>query len=163
MSELVYFIPAFHNGIPALLERNVAGGRVHVQAGHENDAYFSVPLHQFSRKDVRLLRSGNLCEFLCLCFSLDPASQIFKKLLKLLILVLRQINIRVIIYLNDMLSMGKTRETILKFRHNHMKRKDSLEIRVALSLILILTWNFGSGLSNSSSWVHQFLQNGKRR
>ena len=32
------------------------------------DAYFSVPLHQSSRNYVRFSWSGNLYEFLCLCF-----------------------------------------------------------------------------------------------
>ena len=67
------------------------------------DAYFSVTLHQSSRKYVRFLWSGSLYEFLCLCFNLDPAPSIFTKLLKVPISVLRRINIRVIIYLDDML------------------------------------------------------------
>ena len=37
------------------------------------EAYFTVPLDKSSRDLVRLLWEGNLCEFLCLCFSLGPA------------------------------------------------------------------------------------------
>ena len=46
------------------------------------DAYFSVSLHKDSRKLVWFLWSGNLYEFLCLCFGLGPAPRIFTKLLK---------------------------------------------------------------------------------
>ena len=35
--------------------------------------------------------------------------------------------------------------------HSHKKRKDSLETRAAFSWILILTWNFGGGPSDSAS------------
>ena len=41
------------------------------------DAYYSVPLHYSSRNYVRFLWSGNLYEFLCLCFDLELASRIF--------------------------------------------------------------------------------------
>ena len=80
------------------------------------DAFFSVPLHQSSRKYIRFLWSGSLYEFLCLCFGLDPAPRIFTKLIKVPISVLSRINIRVIIYLDDMLLMGQTMEEILMSR-----------------------------------------------
>ena len=41
----------------------------------------------------------NLHEFLCLCFSLGPASRIFTKILKIPIAILCDINIRMDIYL----------------------------------------------------------------
>ena len=76
------------------------------------DAYFSVPLHQSSWNYVRFSWSGNLYEFLCLCFGLGPAPRIFSKLLKRPMSVLRRINIRTVIYLDDMLIMGQTLEEI---------------------------------------------------
>lgn len=80
------------------------------------DAYFSIPLHKDSRKYVRFAWSGNLYEFLCLCFGLDPAPNNFIKLLKIPIALLRRLNIRLIIYLDDILLMGKTLREILKSR-----------------------------------------------
>ena len=71
------------------------------------DAYFSVPLNPASRKFVWFLWSGKLYEFLCLCFGLGPAPIIFTKLPKIPIL-LRRLNIRIIIYLYDMLLIGHT-------------------------------------------------------
>ena len=47
------------------------------------DPYFSVPLHKDSKKMIRFQWSGNLYEFLCLCFGLGPAPRIFTKLLKI--------------------------------------------------------------------------------
>ena len=47
-----------------------------------------------------------------LCFGLGPAPRIFTKLLKIPIAILRRINIRMIIYLDDMLLMGHSTEEI---------------------------------------------------
>ena len=73
-------------------------------------AYFSVPLCKESRKYVRFLWLGNLYEFLCLCFGLGLAPRIFSKLLKVPIALLRWLNIRLVIYLDDILLMGQTLE-----------------------------------------------------
>ena len=59
--------------------------------------YFSVPLEKNSRQFICLSLSGNLYEFLCLCFGLGPTLQIFTKLLKVPMTVIRRINIRIII------------------------------------------------------------------
>ena len=67
------------------------------------DAYFSVPLEKNSRQFVRFCWSGNLYEFLYLCYGLGPAPRIFTKLLKVPMTMLRKINIKIIIYLDDML------------------------------------------------------------
>ena len=69
------------------------------------DAYYCVSLQKNSRKYVQLRWSGNLYEFLCLCFGLDPAPRIFTELLKIPISILRRINVRMIIYLDGMLLM----------------------------------------------------------
>ena len=66
------------------------------------DAYFSVPLKKNSRHFVRFRWSGNLYKFLCLCFSLGLAPRIFTKLLKVPMKIVRRINIKIIIYLEDM-------------------------------------------------------------
>lgn len=80
------------------------------------DAYFSIPLLKESRKLIRFLWSANLYEFLCLCFGLGPAPRVFTKLLKVPIAVLRKFNIRIIIYLDDMLILAKSREEALRSR-----------------------------------------------
>ena len=80
------------------------------------DAYFTVPLNKNSHKFVRFLWSGNLYQFICLCFGLGTAPRIFTKLLKIPIALLRRINIRLVIYLDDMLLMGRTMKDILTAR-----------------------------------------------
>ena len=74
------------------------------------NAYFSVPLCMSSRKFVIFAWSGKLYHFLCLCFGLGPASRIFPKLLKVSIALLRWLNIHLVIYLDDILLMGRTLE-----------------------------------------------------
>ena len=76
------------------------------------DGYYCVPLQESSRNYVRFCWSGNLNKFLCLCFSLGPAPRIFTKLFKIPIGILRRINIRIVIYLDDMLLMGYSIEEI---------------------------------------------------
>ena len=72
------------------------------------DACFCVLLHRNHQKILRFQWKGNVYEFLCLCFGLGPAPRIFTKLLKIPIAVLRQIQIRIIIYLDDILLMSQT-------------------------------------------------------
>ena len=76
------------------------------------DAYFGIPLDKSSRKYIRFQWEGNLYEFLCLCFGLGPAPLIFTKLLKIPIALLRRINVRIIIFLDDMLVMAQTLKEI---------------------------------------------------
>ena len=55
------------------------------------ETYFVVPLTKNSQKFVRFQWSGNIYEFLCLCFRLGSASRIFTKLLKVPIALLRRV------------------------------------------------------------------------
>ena len=70
------------------------------------DTHFSVPLDQNSRKFLKCQWKGTLYEFMCLCFGLDPAPRVFKKLLNIPISFQRKINIRLLIYLGDMLILS---------------------------------------------------------
>uniref|UniRef100_A0A7M6DR42 Reverse transcriptase domain-containing protein n=1 Tax=Clytia hemisphaerica TaxID=252671 RepID=A0A7M6DR42_9CNID len=80
------------------------------------DAYFSVPLHNLSRKYVSFRWKGKIYEFLCLCFGLGPAPRIFTKLMKIPIALLRRLNVRLIIYLDDCLLMASSIEELLMAR-----------------------------------------------
>ena len=83
------------------------------------DAYFNVPLNRNSRKFVRFQWKWTLYEFMSLCFRLGPAPRVFTKLFKISISLLRKINIRVIIYLDDMLILSHTRSSH-ESRHSHI-------------------------------------------
>ena len=60
-------------------------------------AYFSMAFGRNSQKYLRLPWRGNLYEFLCLCIGLGPALRIFTKLMKILIELVRHLNVQLII------------------------------------------------------------------
>ena len=64
-------------------------------------------------RSLRFAWSENLYECLCLCFELGPAPRIFSKPFKVPIALLRQLNIRLVIYLDDILLMGRTEEVLM--------------------------------------------------
>ena len=81
------------------------------------DAYFCVPLNKQSRKYVRLEWEGSLYEFFCLCFGLGLAPRLFTKLIKVPISILCKLYIRIIVYLDDFLILGKTLEQSILSRN----------------------------------------------
>ena len=81
------------------------------------DAYFAVPLHQNSRKFVIFQWREKMYQFLVLCFGLSPAPRIFSKL-KIPVALLRRLNVRLIIYLDDCLLLGATVQETLMARDN---------------------------------------------
>ena len=80
----------------------------------------SIPLHPETHKYVRFQWKGNLYQFSWLCFGLGPAPRIFTKLLKIPISILWRINIRLIIYLNNILIMGRSLEEILMIQDSNI-------------------------------------------
>ena len=81
------------------------------------DAYFTIPIHESIRKHLRFVWEGTIFEFICLCFGLGPGPRIFTKLMKVPITILRRLNIRLIIYLDDMLILARTVEEALSHLH----------------------------------------------
>ena len=95
----------------------VAKRRLHEQTGLKKMHIFQFDNLLQSRQFACFLHwSGNLHEFLCLCFGLGPASQILSKLLKVPMKILRSINIKIIIYLGNMLLIGRSLEEIVMSR-----------------------------------------------
>ena len=84
------------------------------------DAYFSVLLEKNSRQFICFRWSRNLYKFLCLCFGLEPAPQIFTKLLKVPMTILHRININIIIHLDNMLLICHSLEDTHKSRHSNL-------------------------------------------
>ena len=76
------------------------------------DAYFSVPLNRDSQHLVCFKWKGKIYQFLCLCFGLGPAPRIFTKLLKIPIAILRRLNVRLIIFLDDILIFAQSRKEL---------------------------------------------------
>ena len=75
-------------------------------------AYYSVNLAEQSRKLVRFRWNGNQYEYLSLVFGLGPAPRVFTKILKVPMTLLRNLNFRIIIFIDDMLIMGKSLKEI---------------------------------------------------
>ena len=70
------------------------------------DAYFTVPVWRNHQKFLRFVRKETMYEFVCLPFGLASAPRVFTKLMKPVVALLRQLGIRLIIYLDDMLIMA---------------------------------------------------------
>ena len=77
------------------------------------DAYFTVPPDKICHYLVRFIWERNLYEFLCLCFGIGPVHSTFAKLLKVPISLVCRLNIRILIYLDDMLLMSQSIERLL--------------------------------------------------
>ena len=78
------------------------------------DAYFCVPLNKKSRKNICFEWESSLYEFLCLCFGLGLTPRLFIKLIKVPVCILHKLYLRIIVYLDDFLILGRALEkTIL--------------------------------------------------
>ena len=75
------------------------------------DAYFVVPLHEESHNFVCFKWKEKLYQFGCLYFDLAPAPLVFTKLMKIPIVVIRRLNGRIIIYLDNILIMQGPRKS----------------------------------------------------
>ena len=81
------------------------------------DAFLSVPLKQKnSGKFARFKWEGKLYQCLTLMFGLGPAPRLFTKLLKVPMSLLRRIQIRIVIYIDDMILMAQQLSEILMAR-----------------------------------------------
>ena len=75
------------------------------------DAYFTVPVWIGHQKYLRFLWKETLWEFACLPFGLASAPRTFTKIMKPVVATLRNLGIRVIIYLDDLLILADSEQT----------------------------------------------------
>ena len=76
------------------------------------DAYLQVPVHEAHQCFLQFAWEGKQYKFQCLPFGLSSAPRVFTKLLKPVVGLLRQIGLRLIIYLDDMLFMHANRDQL---------------------------------------------------
>ena len=76
------------------------------------DAYFVVPINGPDRKYLRFRWKEKTYQFNCLPFGLSCAPWVFTKITKAATSVLREMGIRLIVYIDDMLIMAES-ETLL--------------------------------------------------
>jgi len=113
LKNLNKHIPYLHFKMEGLfLLRYFDSKRLYDKIRFERCIFFSIfkSLSVFSGRE-------KIYEFLCMCFGLGPAPRLFTKLMKVPISLLRKLNIRVIVYLDDFLVVGKTIQEILKACH----------------------------------------------
>lgn len=77
------------------------------------DAYFLLPIQDSNRKYLRFIFRNTRYQFNCLPFGLNIAPYVFTKLLKPVIKYLRAKGILSVIYLDDILLIGRTKQDCL--------------------------------------------------
>ena len=76
------------------------------------DAYFTVPIHTNQRKYLRFVVKETMYEFNCLPFGLSSAPWVFTKTLKPVAALLREMGVRLIVYIDDILILAETKERV---------------------------------------------------
>ena len=76
------------------------------------DGYFTIPIYQSHRKYLRFSVQNNVYEFTCLPFGLTSAPWVFTKILRPLAALVRELRIRVIFYIDDILVMAESEELL---------------------------------------------------
>ena len=98
--------------LKTLLQKNEYMWKLDLQ-----DAYFYVPLSKEDQKRVTFRLEGALYQFLYLCFDLSPAPYVLIKLLKIPTALSRRIVTTIVIFLDDMLIIGRTRGETVALRN----------------------------------------------
>ncbi|KAI8511561.1 hypothetical protein Bbelb_106610 [Branchiostoma belcheri] len=78
------------------------------------DAYFTIPIAQSDRKFLRFSWRGVLWEFQCLPFGLTSAPRVFTKVLRPIVAILRRQGLLIVIFLDDLLIIARSREQCLE-------------------------------------------------
>ena len=111
MRDLNNFIEPVHfkmedlSHLPSLLRRGDFMCKIDLK-----DAYQTIPIAKKSRIYLRFLWRGRLYQFTCLPFGLRSSPRIFTKVLKPLLVYLRALGVRLLVYLDDILIMAATPE-----------------------------------------------------
>ena len=74
------------------------------------DAYFTIPIHTSNRPVLRFSVRDCHYQFTCLPFGLSSAPWVFTKTLKPVTTLLRELGVRLVIYIDDILVMAETPE-----------------------------------------------------
>ena len=72
------------------------------------DAYFQIPLHQSSRKLLRFLSEGTVCQFKALCFGLSTTPQVFTNIFAVVSVWAHSHGIPLLRYLDDWLVLASS-------------------------------------------------------
>ena len=78
------------------------------------DAYFHIPINSQSRKYLRFVFNGKTYQFRAMCFGLSTAPQVFTRVLAPLARIVHLAGYKILLYLDDWLVIGRSREEVLK-------------------------------------------------
>lgn len=88
--------------------RNLISEGVYMCSVDVKDAYYLISIHKAHRKCLRLKFLGKTYQFTCLPFGLSTSPYVFTKIMKPVIKKLRDLGILLVIYIDDILILGKT-------------------------------------------------------
>ena len=103
-----------------------------------NQAFFHIPLAEDQQPYFAFDFQGTRFCFTCLPFGLTASPRVFTKVLRPVIKLLRNQGIRLMIYLDDILLMGRTKEEVL----NH------------LSIVIQTLQQLGFTINNEKSMLY---------
>ena len=92
------------------------------------DAYLQVPMHPESRKYLRFMAFGKVCQFKVLCFGLSTAPQVFTRVMAPVSAILYSLGIQLKRYLDDWLIQASSREQVLLALRTVLRLCNSLGI-----------------------------------
>ena len=75
-------------------------------------AYFTIPIHHDHRAFLRFQHVDRVFQFTCLQFNLSSAPWVFTKTLRPAIALLRELGLRLIIYIDNILATGMSKELL---------------------------------------------------
>ena len=78
------------------------------------DAYYHIGLHEDSRKYVRFMIDNKIYQFTSLPMGLTSSPRIFTKLTLFLTKLFRRSGLVIVIYLDDILVLGNSKEDVKK-------------------------------------------------
>ena len=79
------------------------------------DAYFMIPVHHQDRKFLRFQNQGKTYLFKCLPFGLSSALWVFTKTLHPVVTLLRELGLRMVVYIDVILVMAESKAQIKDF------------------------------------------------
>ena len=96
------------------------------------DAYLQVPIHQDNQSLLQFQWEQKTYQFVCLPFGLTSAPRVFTKIMKPVVGALRQMGIRLIIYLDDILIMHQEKDHLIQLTPLVCKFLEALGLMVNL-------------------------------
>ena len=122
-----------------------------------SDAYFHIPIHQFSRKYLRFTFNLKTYQFGALCFGLTTAPQVFIRVLAPLAKIVHLAGFQILLYLDDWLVIGRSREEVLRARDFVLKLAQELGILINLEKLYLVPTQvldyLGRTIDTNRFWV----------